>query len=191
MGVGFKIPRNQAKALFFDRPEVLSEMDRETLKVFRRFGGFVRKVARRSIKKRKRKTSAPGSPPHSRGAHLLRNNIFFHYDPNQRSVVIGPTALNQTSGDNDGDVPRLLEEGGTATRHFWLRITKQQARDEFGRFGPGQGTFVDPNKAQGQLAPVEYVHSDNAPAVRVNYEPRPYMRPAFGKGQDKLDDFWR
>ena len=187
MSIGFKIPRQGAKALFFDRPKVMSQMDKTTLRVFTRFGGFVRKVARRSMKKRKRKVSDPGDPPHSRGAHLLRNNIFFHYDQQRRSVIIGPTALNQ----QDKDVPEILEYGArNVRRKFWLKVTGRQARDELGRFAQGEGTLVDPNEAQGHLSPVQYVHSDNAPSVIVDYEPRPYMRPAFDEGNKRLDDFW-
>ena len=187
MGIGFRLARGPSKALFFDRPRVMSVMDRRTQRVFRRFGGFVRKVARRSIRKRKRKVSDPGEPPHSRGGHLLRDNIFFTYDPDRRSVVIGPVALNA----KNGDTPALLEFGGSAVRRFWLKVTGRQARDELGRFAQGENALVDPNEAQGRISPVEYVHSDQAPAVRVNYEPRPYMGPAFGEAEKKLDDFWR
>src|SRR5690606_6172596 len=50
--------------LFFDRKAVTSRVDKATRKVLSRFGAFVRRTARSSIRKRK-KTSQPGSPPSS------------------------------------------------------------------------------------------------------------------------------
>ena len=52
----------------------------------------VRTTARHSIHKRKR-TIAPGEPPSSHTG-LLRRFIFFGYDRERRSVVIGPARLN-------------------------------------------------------------------------------------------------
>ena len=96
--------------LFFDSPKVLGAVDKATRKVFSRFGAFVRRTARGSIRKRK-KTSAPGSPPSSHTG-LLKRFIFFRFDPNRKSVVIGPMRLTE---NNRGDAPSALEYGGTAT----------------------------------------------------------------------------
>lgn len=54
--------------------------------------------------------SKPGEPPRSVFG-LLREHIYFVYDPNRRSVVIGPAKLNGT----DGEAPHALEFGGTVT----------------------------------------------------------------------------
>ena len=96
--------------LFFDSPKVLGAVDKATRKVFSRFGAFVRRTARGSIRKRK-KTSVPGSPPSSHTG-LLKRFIFFSFDPNRKSVVIGPMRLTE---NNRGDAPSALEYGGTAT----------------------------------------------------------------------------
>ena len=100
------------KELFFDRKAVTSRVDKATRKVLSRFGAFVRRTARRSIRPRKR-TSAPGSPPSSHTG-LLKRFIFFGYDPRpgKRSVVIGPQRLSQKGR---GEAPSLLEHGGTTT----------------------------------------------------------------------------
>jgi len=105
MNVGFEI-----KQLFFDRQAVISRVDSATRKVLSKFGAFVRRTAKGSIRNR-RKASPPGSPPSSHTG-LLKKFIFFGYDPGQRSVVIGPTRLDRRG---HGQAPSLLEHGGQTT----------------------------------------------------------------------------
>lgn len=99
---------SQARAGFFDRSLVLRATDQATQDTLSKFGAYVRQRARSSIRKR-RKVSEPGKPPSSH-VGTLKNLIFFSYDFGRRSVVIGPTQSGR------GEAPRLLEEGGTATR---------------------------------------------------------------------------
>lgn len=98
------------KQLFFDRQAVLSKVDAATRKVLSRFGAFVRRSAKSSIRKRKQ-PAPPGSPPSSHTG-LLKKFIFFGYDTEARSVVIGPARLG---GTGRGEAPPLLEYGGPAT----------------------------------------------------------------------------
>jgi len=110
------------KAFFFDRKAVRSAVDRTARRVLSRFGAFVRRAARSSIRKRKR-TSAPGEPPSSHTG-LLRRFIFFGYDAGKRSVVIGPARLNQKIGD----APAALEHGGTSTVIEGMRGRRRKRR---------------------------------------------------------------
>ena len=96
------------KRMFFTSKAVLSATDRATRRVLSKFGAYVRRTAKSSIRKRKA-ISSPGSPPSSHTG-LLKRFILFGYDPSKRSVVIGPLRL--TRGGR-GDAPRALEEGGT------------------------------------------------------------------------------
>jgi len=105
--IGLKL--NQAKGRFFDRGAVTRRVDRAERRVLSRFGAFVRRGARSSIRKR-RAISAPGAPPSSHTG-LLKRNIFFVYEPSRSSVVIGPILLNGSS-----DAPSLLEHGGRISR---------------------------------------------------------------------------
>ncbi len=114
--------RMVTKQMFFDRKAVTSRVDRATRKVLSRFGAFVRTGARHSIRKRKA-TSAPGEPPSSHTG-LLRKFIFFGYDRDRRSVVIGPQRLNQKVGD----APHALEYGGTSTVVEGLRSRRKKRR---------------------------------------------------------------
>jgi hypothetical protein len=96
-----------AKGSFFDREKVKRSVDAGTRRVLSKFGAFVRQRARTSIRKRKG-TSPPGQPPYSH-VGLLRKFILFAYDPQRKSVVIGPTLTKEGS-----QAPRLLEHGGDA-----------------------------------------------------------------------------
>jgi hypothetical protein len=96
-----------AKGGFFDRDKVKRSVDAGTRRVLSKFGAFVRQRAKTSIRKRQG-TSPPGQPPYSH-VGLLRQFILFAYDPQRKSVVIGPTLLKEGS-----QAPRLLEYGGTA-----------------------------------------------------------------------------
>ena len=94
------------KKMFFDSPKVISAVDKTTRRVLSRFGAYVRTVAKRSIRKRK-KAAPPGQPPSSHTG-LLKKFIWFGYEPDSKSVVIGPARL---SGKNYGEAPSLLEYG--------------------------------------------------------------------------------
>ncbi len=103
--IGFEI-----KQCFFDRQAVTRKVAPATRKVFSKFGAFVRRTAKGSIRKRRR-PAPPGSPPSSHTG-LLKQFIFFGYEPERRSVVIGPARLNQRGR---GEAPSLLEHGGRTT----------------------------------------------------------------------------
>ena len=117
------------KQLFFDRQAVISKVDAASRKVLSKFGAFVRRSAKSSIRKRK-KPAPPGSPPSSH-TWLLKKFIFFGYDTDARSVVIGPTRLNQKGR---GEAPPLLEYGGKTTlkRRGKRKRTTYKARPYMG-----------------------------------------------------------
>ena len=100
---------DQAKGMFFDRNVVANAVDRAERRVLSRFGAFVRRGARSSIRKRKR-AAEPGMPPSSHTG-LLKRNIFFLYEPSKSSVVIGPTQLGTGT-----DAPELLEQSAVEAR---------------------------------------------------------------------------
>lgn len=100
--------RFEITKLFFDKKAVRDKVDAGTRRVLSKFGAFVRRTARSSIRKRK-KTSPPGSPPSSH-IGLLKKFILFGYEPAKRSVVIGPVRLTQKGR---GEAPSLLEYGGS------------------------------------------------------------------------------
>lgn len=80
-------------------------VDAASIRSLSRFGAYVRRTAKQSIRKRK-KPSMPGKPPSSHTG-LLKKFIWFGYDPSRRSVVIGPAKLRLL-----GETPHVLEHGG-------------------------------------------------------------------------------
>jgi hypothetical protein len=110
----------KVKQLFLDRPAIARYIDRKTLRVFKRFGAFVRLVAQRSM--RRRKTASPPGQPPSVHKGQLRKFIFFSLDERRKSVVIGPTLLR-----SDSPVPALHEHSGV--RRYGARVAKYPKRE--------------------------------------------------------------
>ncbi len=101
-----------AKTMFFDRAKIKKKVDARTRKVLSKFGAFVRQTSRKSIRKRKG-TSKPGRPPFSHTG-VLKRFIYFGYDSDRRSVVIGPVIAPSKLGK----APATLEHGGKVTLPF-------------------------------------------------------------------------
>ena len=111
------------KRMFFDTKAVRRRVDKATRRVLSRFGAFVRKTARRSIRKRK-KASTPGKPPSSHTG-LLKKFIWFAYEAIRRSVVIGPLRLSKRGR---GEAPSLLEHGGVTMMESRRKGERTKAR---------------------------------------------------------------
>lgn len=110
--IGFDM--KAAKGLFFDRSTITDPTIRAKRRVLSRFGAFVRRTAKGSIRKGKG-TSKPGRAPYSHDGSL-RNGIVFVYDAAHASVIVGAVRLNKptlAAGTFTGDpVPGTLEHGG-------------------------------------------------------------------------------
>lgn len=78
-------------------------------KVLYRIGGYGRVTMRRLFRKRK-KPSAPGTPP-NRHEWQLRDLTEFEIDEDLTSVVVGPRIF-RTSTHRAVPVPKILNEGG-------------------------------------------------------------------------------
>ncbi|HYH69218.1 MAG TPA: hypothetical protein VD866_31280 [Urbifossiella sp.] len=117
------------KKLFFDSKAVTRALDRGSARALARFGLYVQREDKKSLKYAKA-PSAPGAPPtvhRSPGftrakktrkggtsrqrVSPLRELTYYGYDPWNRSVVIGPEAF-RGSKIGAGKAPRVIEEGG-------------------------------------------------------------------------------
>jgi hypothetical protein len=130
---------------FFDRPAIDRALDRKTKRVLTGVGAQVRNAVRWSMKKapararkkyievlkrfaqhqatseeldaaRRKTVSRKNEPPFYR-IRLLKDRIYFGYEPDTRSVVIGPVRfessyVKSTQGKTGAE---LLEEGGMAS----------------------------------------------------------------------------
>lgn len=104
---GFNIvPKN----FFLDRKAIVDKVGRANARALALAGGYVRKVAQRSMRPANKKhgTAPPGTPPRYH-AKNLRDLIFFGL-VGDTGVRIGPVKYRK------GEAPALLEFGGTATR---------------------------------------------------------------------------
>lgn len=154
------------KSLFFTSKAVTSRVDAATRRVLSKFGAFVRRTAKSSIRKRK-KASEPGQPPSSHTG-LLKKFIWFGYEPNKRSVVIGPARLTSKTGE----APEILEHGG------FLRLQ----RDTVLRVG-GSGRDAKGRFTQGKRKKV-------LKGTKISIAARPFMGPAMNKETPKLPNMW-
>jgi hypothetical protein len=141
-------------------------------RVLRIAGAYIRNAARWSIRKRQG-TSPPGSPPHSHTG-LLKDLLFYSFDPATDTVVIGPAKLNQVNLDGDGQpvsgtVPQVLEYGG-----------KIGVREVYRRGGWQRADL----RSRRRLA--------DLPSRRriASVAKRPYMGPALAKAQPRLPALW-
>lgn len=120
----------RVKSLFFTVKAVRDQLDPAVRRALSKFGAFVRRRAKSSLKY-KDGPAPPGQPPHVHRTTVftakkgkrpkkgkppkpvspLRELLFFSYDPRNKSVVIGPAIGGPKSG-----APETLEEGGTASR---------------------------------------------------------------------------
>lgn len=89
--------------VFFDRAAVDAAVDRGTKRALSKFGSYVRTRAKSSIRTRKR-TSLPGQPPSNHTGHL-KKLIYFGYDPQKKSVVVGPLLYHKGAA-------HIIEHGG-------------------------------------------------------------------------------
>jgi hypothetical protein len=195
----------QVTKYFFDRRVVIDRIGRARAAVLSKAGAFIRRSAKGKIRYAK-SPSKPGSPPHAHESKKggrdspLRELIFFAYDEQTNSVVIGPMPFRGTA-----IVPRVLELGGTAPGHKnpLRRIRRVGDGGEIRLDGPASRT----TKKNRFGAMVTYAKlRTQAQADRANrlqeelYGPmtigpisiaaRPYMGPALQENLPKLPPIW-
>lgn len=179
----FAVPKNggprslvQWKEFFFDRLAIEKAAGKAAVRALSRFGAFVRRAAQTSMRYRTKGNSAPGSPPFAhkskrlaalkrmkRARHngaLLREFLFFAYDPGSKSVVVGPVGFKSRGGT---PVPELHEKGGTVSANGRVMLVKNKpGRD-------ARGKFVSAGERLVRLTGA------------IKYPPRPFMRPALDR----------
>lgn len=164
-----------AKEGFFDRKAVMNGVDRATRKVFSKFGAFVRTRSKTSIRKRKG-SAPPGKPPYSHKGQLKRL-IFFAFDKDRQSVVIGPTLIDRPTG-----APETLEHGDT------VRLTvSEPIRKSTRPTTPAQRAAYRRLIQERRITPP----TRRKVTKQVTYKPRPYMQPAFDAELPGLPALWK
>jgi len=103
----------QCTEYFVDKPRVMRAMLRAKKAPQMKAAAYIRRTARRLMPYRK-KSSAPGFPPHAHKREPNLRTIFFAWDVLTDNVVVGPVLFRRAK-DGGGKVPRLHEKGGTKT----------------------------------------------------------------------------
>lgn len=189
--------------VYFERTKVVDRVRTGEVRAITRESAFTRKVARSSIRKRKR-ASAPGTPPSS---HIgrLKNLLYYAIEQKKQiSSVIGPTLWGNPRGS--APVPHILEYGGTAVSNGHRRERK------IGGVGiiyignsPASKTVKAPNgtvyhvrfakiRTSSQLALANANETQIYGPLRphkVQVFARPYMGPALQAALSRHADFWR
>ena len=152
--------KNSKKDFFFDRAKVIAMMDKKTQAALSRAGAYIRRIARSSMRRRK-KSSPPGSPPSAHTDPGLKK-IIFAYEPERKTVVVGPVGFSGHhvigGGVKPGVVPQTMEFGGT------IGIREREA-------APGKWLPVSRRTYPGEARRVR----------NVKYAARPFMAPALAK----------
>jgi len=202
--------RMQVKNLFFDRATVVREVGKANASALSKAGSFVRRRARSSLRRRK-KPSAPGTPPsvHSSSNVATLKAILFAYDSVNKSVVVGPIRLNQKHfiGPQliSGTVPSTHEFGGAMgireklenlapqiarTRRKSTRVlTAKQKQAMIARKGSTGQAFVAGSKwiPLGRRKPLP----GQPTRTRVaSYPARPFMGPALAIEAPNFPSLW-
>lgn len=176
-----KVISQGGRFIFFTDPAIERALKKSTADALSKWGAFVRRSARQSIKKRKR-ASLPGEPPHSHEGSLKRL-LNFYFDTVTKSVVVGPEIKANANG-----APNTLEFGGDI-----IKGSKVLNKDfRVGDYGPirtvigqnGRKVYVWTKlQSSEQCKRAKRLFSEYARANRRVYRilPRPYMRPALLK----------
>lgn len=133
---------------FFNPNAVLKGLAREKRGAFNRAGGYVRKVAKSSLKYGKG-SSPRGQPPtvHKSIGHMksktvkgveskqpaspLRELLFYAWDDSTESVVVGPAVFN-SARTKPGEVPGKLEDS-----HPFMIPARDKSKDKIAEFFRG------------------------------------------------------
>lgn len=180
------------KDLGIDPRPVLREVDKSKRKVLGHQGGYLRRVARNSIKRKgiaklgrkqslsdlseRRRSSVleeakqppgsqPGSPPFTHTGHI-RDDIIYAVDTAAESVSIGAHKFPWLN--------ELLEHGGTTQRQLWLHR-------------PTRSTYLfhrGPKSGKGKVW--KFLRM-----VTTRYPARPFMSAALDTSKDRLTLFWK
>lgn len=167
-GVSIAIrPRMQIH--FFDRKIIRTRWPRINRDPLQKAGNLIMRIARGSIRRRKKKygkPSSPGSPPYSRqpGRTPPFKMIFSVPFRLGTSVIVGMVGFTPNRGVM---VPGLHEHGGTALRKVYS--WGGQRRMKSGRYGKKINVYKP---------------------MMVRYPKRPFMEPALMKARRLLPYLW-
>ncbi len=179
---------------------MLQRLDQATIRVLSKIGAFVRTRARSKLRRRK-VSSAPGSPPsvHSRDQFLTLRNILFFSD-GANAVIIGPVGFNQKFANST-----VSSEAEDFTERAESRLGDRREKGSGRRPARLGGKTVPQILEEGGqiLVPEKLIGSQWFPIGRrkarpgqpvrmrrANIAARPWMRPALKEESPKFERMW-
>lgn len=159
---------------------ILDKIDRDHQRAFIRLGGYIRTVARRSMRRTKNKNTPAFPAPHPPRARIgtIRDLVAFAYDASRKELVVGPEYSRLRGGagrppaKGKTTVPNLQEKGGTLT------------------VGP-QGMILTKSVGKGDRRRV-IQETRFKPGQKISIPARPFMAPALEMAaqEEKLKKYW-
>jgi hypothetical protein len=192
---------------FFDRKIVQDALGRGVAGAMSKIGSFTRTTAQRSMRPARRLrvsemgpelreyykqnpdrqkpfvSSLPGEAPRARTKRLKRS-IFYAYDVQQQTSVIGPVYF---PGSRSADSPSVLEFGGES----YVSLVEPPLKKKKGKSATdAQAEGLRQAAAEGKLKKSSR-HKPNIVQKRVRVEPRPFMRPALNLVRPRIQPQFR
>lgn len=153
---------------FFDRSIIRTRWHTFNRDPINRAGALIRKIARDSIRRRKRaKPSAPGTPPFSRMPGSLPPFKMIYYVPYRMNTAVIIGMVGFTKKGSELPPPGLQEHGGTAPRTVLIKYQRRTKK----------GKFTSPGRF--------------ARRVLAKYPKRPFMVPALARARTQLAPLWK
>jgi hypothetical protein len=191
--IGIKLDKSKFFFESKDKQRIFAGVDKAQARNLNKSGGFIRTVARRSMRRRK-KASQPGQPPSARTqspSHplgpLLKERLFYQFDPSTKTVVVGPQKLNTIAYDGAtqmrGTIPQTLEFGGSMSQMQYLDERDGKWRKYDARYR-ARG-FSQKVYGRGVMKTIKLRRK------QINIAARPYMAPAYKQSEPRLAGVWK
>lgn len=175
-----KLQYKLAKASF-DKAVLSGAINRAEARNLKKAGAFVRRTARSSIRRVKKKStvSKPGSPPRSHDPQGRYKRIEFSYDQQLHSVIVGHVFLAAAYGAKT--IPEVHEKGATVL----VRVETTRSRRPLASVRAKRAF----RRKFGQMK-VRRVRRTQQ-RVPVTYEERPATRAAYAKNLPAILQMWK
>ena len=169
----------RSKHYFFDKDIIVRKLTHAEREALAKHGASIRKEAKSSMKTKPIDVHAePGNPPfrHNVTGALLWRHLYFSYNPQTSSVIVGPEKLS----GKKGDAPHVMEYGDyQTTKPIGLNRKVFQRVERMGKLAKRR-FWKEYRESRKQAGKNEFV------------EARPYMRPALAKEMHtaRLHEVW-
>lgn len=171
--------------------QIEKRVDRRNTSALGRFGAYTRRRVRRLMNKQgggSKGHSKAGEPPRKIGGQL-RDSVSYQVDQDAGDVTVRtPAQFERTKYD----VPGILEFGGSEVLHLGILFGSPGEVTRLVPVGAPEEEIREASRGRGgQFRQRRIVQDPDLPAVRVDYQPRPALVPAFDEMVEKhVPELW-